>query len=626
VSKLIPIRTLATLAVAAAIWSWGVPEQTQAQAQADQNDVLRHLNAAINWYKNLTVRAPAAMEPSDSIYVSNAETLGAQVVRLAFQSARAQAQLDSGNNANEGAAQKSSGTNEASQRYVQIENDVQQRIADDETKLAALNGGRLSREKSQEQQQAWEGKLELDKASLDAVRQMKNFAENTGGGSGLKGNIHELAGAVPEVLGPRMVSVPSTTFSTGKVAAEAAPKATATVRSGLFGQLIALYDGMQNIRATQQLLDEAENVEKIANGLRGPLRAELTDTLQQGKQLGTQAGATKNQYDAVTERFKDISAVLLPLSEEILVLDQSRANLLEWRTAQTMESRTMLISIVTRVALILISTGIVLGFAEVWRRLTFRYVRDPRRRRQFLIVRRFVMGFLIFLVVLLGFASEFSSLATFAGFVTAGIAVGLQTILLSVAAYFFVIGRYGISVGDRVSVAGVTGDVIDVGLVRFYLMEFAPAGPDLYPTGRIVVFSNAVLFQATTPLFKQVPGTRYSWHEAVLPVTPNADFDFVQKALDAAVSPVLKEYDVERAWQHRNVDAIELAVLPAAPEQRIQFAESGPELVARYPVDLNTAKDIDEKITRALIEAIRKNEKFAAAVSGSPRIRPAVKG
>ena len=82
-----------------------------------------------------------------------------------------------------------------------------------------------------------------------------------------------------------------------------------------------------------------------------------------------------------------------------------------------------------------------------------------------MVIRRFVMGFLIFVVIVMGFASVVSSLATFAGLLTAGNqAVGLQTILLSVAAYFFVIGRYGISVGDRVSVAGVGRvNVIDVG-------------------------------------------------------------------------------------------------------------------------------------------------------------------
>jgi small-conductance mechanosensitive channel len=197
--------------------------------------------------------------------------------------------------------------------------------------------------------------------------------------------------------------------------------------------------------------------------------------------------------------------------------------------------------------------------------------------------------------------------------------------LLSVAAYFFVIGRYGISVGDRISVAGVTGDVIDVGLVRFYLMEFSPTGADLYPTGRIVVFSNAVLFQATTPLFKQLPGTRYTWHEAILPLGPKADYDAVQKALNSAVDPVFKEYDMDMLWHRRAFDPTDISLNPPAPEHRLQFSDTGPELIARYPVDLNRAGEIDEKITRALIEAIQRDEKLANSVTGSPKIRSAVK-
>ena len=74
------------------------------------------------------------------------------------------------------------------------------------------------------------------------------------------------------------------------------------------------------------------------------------------------------------------------------------------------------------------------------------------------------------------------------------------------------IGRYGIRIGDRISIAGVTGDVVEVGLVRFYVAEYAESGVELFPTGRIVVFSNSVLFQPTTPLYKQLPGTHYTWH------------------------------------------------------------------------------------------------------------------
>ena len=598
-------------------------------AAPDQSDILAHINATINWYKNLTSKVPAGAEPSDAIYLTTAESLGAQAVRLAFQSARAQVELDSKSSVpqNVEPGQPSTSTSGPTQKYAKMESDVSQRIADDESHIGELKqkGAKAGGSKAAAQLPSLEGKLDLDKATLDAVRQMKTFAENNNAGeTGLKGSINNLARSVPEIFGTTTSN--NNANKASAPASGAKPNSTSAVMSsGLLGQLIALYAEMQNIRAIDQLMDEGDGIGKIASNLRSPLRDELNATIQKEKQLATQSEVTKEQYDALTQQFKDISAALLPLSEELLVLDQSRSNLLQWRKAHTNESQRTLISIVSRVALILISIGFVLGLAELWRRLTFRYVHDPKRRRQFLVLRRFVMVFLISLVVILGFASEFSSLATFAGFVTAGIAVGLQTILLSVAAYFFVIGRYGISVGERISVAGVTGDVIDVGLVRFYLMEFAPAGPDLFPTGRIVVFSNAVLFQATTPLFKQLPGTRYTWHEAVLPLAPKADYASVQKTLQEAVSPVYKQYNLDRLWHSSAFDSIDIALNPPAPEHRVQFAESGPELIARYPVDLNRSTEIDDKITRALIDAIHKDDKLAAAVTGPPRIRPAVK-
>ena len=596
--------------------------EAQPSSSKQSSDVLMHLNAAINWYKNLTTKVQAGTEPRDAIYLSNAEEFGGQVVRLAFQSARAQAELDSlssasANTAGNGTADNANGS---SQRYAQMENEASQRIADDELQIAALKqkGARAGGRNASAQEEWLGGKLALDKASLDAVRQMEHFVEESNlGGTGLKGNINDLARSVPEVLETQTEKKASPGV--------AAAKTASTPSSGLLGQLILLYGEVQNIRSIEQRIEENDNIQSIANNLRAPLRDELRGTLQQEKDLATQTAVTKQQYDALTHRFKEISAALLPLNEEVITLDQSRSNLVQWRKAHTNESRSMLESITLRVTLIFVSVGLILGLAEVWRRLTFRYVRDPRRRRQFLVLRRFVMGFLIGVVVVMGFASEFSSLATYAGFVTAGIAVGLQAILLSAAAYFFVIGRYGISVGDRVSVAGVTGDVIDVGLVRFYLMEFAAAGADLYPTGRIAVFSNSVLFQATTPLFKQLPGTRFTWHEAVIPLGAKADYVLVQNALESAIGPIYKEYNLDALWQRSAFDPAEIAINPPAPENRVRFGESGPEIVARYPVDLNRAPEIDDKITRALMDAIHGNEALASAVAGAPKIRSVVK-
>ncbi len=590
--------------------------------RSNQPDALAHLNAVISWYKNLTSTIQPGQQPSDSIYLSNAENLGAQAVRLAFQSAKAQVALNSKTSDQVNSAAEASVTNVSAQKYAQLESEISQRITDDQSQIDALKRQTYAQKKAgslAEQQQALEGKLALDKASLDAIGKMKKFVDSTNSeGTGLEGSINELARAVPEVFGT------SSDPKTNNAVQEAKSPAPTP---GLLGQVVSLYGLMQKIRSIDELLEETARVQKLSSDLRQPLRQELVATLQQGKSLATQNGIPKKDYDNLTQKFNEISSALLPLSQEIVILDQSRSNLLEWKRSFTNESEATLRSLLIRVAGILIALAAIVGLAEVWRKLTFRYVHDPRRRRQFLILRRFVMGFLISLVIVLGFISEFSSLATFAGFVTAGIAVGLQAVLLSVAAYFLVMGRYGIRVGDRVTVAGVTGDVIEVGLIRLYLMELAGTSASLYSTGRIAVFSNSVLFQPTTPLFKQLPGTQYAWHEVVLPLAPAADYKLLQETLSSAVGAVYKEYENSTNSQNGMFgNSMEITITPPKPETRLQFADAGLELVGRYPVDLHRASEMDEKLADSLMNTIQCNEKIASSIAGTPKIRAAVKG
>ena len=161
--------------------------------------------------------------------------------------------------------------------------------------------------------------------------------------------------------------------------------------------------------------------------------------------------------------------------------------------------------LLTRLAIMGGLVVLVLVTSNVWKRATFRYVTDVRRRRQFLFVRRLIVGGIVVLIVLGGFVSEFGSLATYAGLLTAGIAVALQSVILSGVSHFFFMGKYGVRVGDRITVNGITGDVIDIGIFRMYMMELNGEPNNLQPTGRIVVFSNSVLFQPNA-FYKQIPG------------------------------------------------------------------------------------------------------------------------
>lgn len=623
------------LGLVIALSAWGQAPQpaekpAPAPAALDGPAALRHLNMVVAWYRHATTDIQVLGLPSEVIFQEQAQSLGVQAVKLAFQSARSEARLIQ---AQETAAEvPGAGGTGAAQRRAQAEartagrvQELQAQVAALEAKLAGTPASRrsglavqLERSRSQ---------LELQEALLEAIRKMASFAEANGeAAGGLPVSIEQLARSIPDVLGQ---------------AADASKAGTVhptfSSSGGLLKQVASLYECMNSDRQLKTVIERTVRLRDTAEGVRTPLRAALRAIIQESQALADQALPAEGDPSAIqketqadkarTERFKQLSGALLPLSQEVLLLEDFSANLSRWQALVKRASAYVLKAVLIRVSIILLALVVILGLSEAWRRVTFRYVKEPRRRRQFLVLRRVVVGFLVVIVLTLGFVTEFSSLATFAGFITAGIAVGLQAVLLSVAAYFLIIGRYGIRVGDRISIAGITGDVIDVGLVRFYLMELAGTGLEFRPTGRIVVFSNAVLFQAGTPLFKQIPGTEYAWHEVVLAVAPDGDHRPVQGKLLAAVDEVYSEHRVEIERQQEALEKRgELQVEAPCPEARLQFTDAGLELLVRYPVALRKAKAMDEQVIRKVLDLIGSDPQLQAAVSGTPKVRALLKG
>jgi small-conductance mechanosensitive channel len=605
--------------------------------QLDRDAILHHLNAVITWYRDATTKIKSVGLPSDAIYQDNARDLAAEAVRLAFQSARAEANIIAANSKTASATPAApSGTPPTQQQNLsQTAAKIAAQIDDAQTKLDPVNKQLATAPRSKQkdliaERDRLQGLLSLDKALQDTIQKMASFVGGGPEGSeGLEGSINELAHSVPEVVSDAASKKTAPAPVISKPATTSAP-------SGLIGQSLALLDQVQTMNAIDQMADETAKMRATAEALRKPLRDTLVATIQRGRDLAgqTQAPAagsasqtTTQEFQAITAKFKELAAATLPLSQELVVLDQSRSNFIEWRKSIVFESQSELRAVLTRVLGIALALGAVFILSNVWGRLTFRYVQDPRRRRQFLLMRRFVMGFLVGVVLIMGFISEFSSLATFAGFVTAGIAVGLQAILLSIAAYFFVIGRYGIRVGDRISVAGVTGDVIDIGLVRLYLMELAGTGIELYPTGRVVMFSNSVLFQAATPLFKQIPGTEYAWHEVAISLAPGSNYKLVQDQISGVVGSVYEKYREVIESQLGGIERrLEVQLKAPVPESKLQFTDAALEFVVRYPVDIRRASEIDENVTRAVLNILDANEALKAAVASPPKIRAAIKG
>jgi len=221
------------------------------------------------------------------------------------------------------------------------------------------------------------------------------------------------------------------------------------------------------------------------------------------------------------------------------------------------------------------------------------------------LLRQIAFWSLVVIIVGFGFASELGSIVTFAGLITAGIAVAMQSVLVSIVGYFFLIGKYGIRVGDRVQIGEVSGEVIDVGLVRMYLMEFGGHG-SLGPTGRVVAFPNSVVFQVSSGLFKQIPGVNFAWHEITLSVPAGADYASAKEKLNAAVIDALKDYhhEIQRQTQEIQRATWSGSGGAALPTVQLKFSANGVEAHVRYPVHLQHAAEIDERVSQALLQVI----------------------
>ncbi|MDQ2844314.1 MAG: mechanosensitive ion channel family protein [Acidobacteriota bacterium] len=227
------------------------------------------------------------------------------------------------------------------------------------------------------------------------------------------------------------------------------------------------------------------------------------------------------------------------------------------------------------------------------------------------------------LVAAITFFSGFGSVATIAGFVTAGLAVALQNVILSVVAYFFLIGRYGLKAGDRVTVTGVTGDVIEVGLVRLSLLELSGSGVDIHSTGRVAVFSNSVIFQPS-PLIRQAPGTDYAWHLITTVLVSGTDLETARKRLEKAVQSVFNNYREAVETQHRiSEQTANIQLATPVPVSRARFTEGGVEVIVRYPVELSDMATVDEQMINSVMEETVREPKLNLVPGGFPKVTAA---
>jgi len=571
------------------------------------DQVIQILDETVDWYRTLGAQQQSATQPSDLLILYANQQTADKVIGLAFELARANAELLSSEAAVTETVDSSQTLSDQQKRL-----DAQRKAIQDE--IAAGRKDNAGQEKLLELQ----GELDMVNARKNLLDTMTQFVNESdakrASASALKAHIDAIAVSIPAARGPG---------GTGTSQPASTAAAEPVVSSNSTSDRVGIWEMGTNVLRLAKKMRTIDTIDARTAALEDTFLKIRTKPLEQLKQYSSQSDAlaaqadnangtilkgVRDQFDTLAWLFQQTSAVLIPLSKEGVLLKQYRHNLSNWRDAIKRQYRDALVTLGVRLGILAAMLAIVFAGAEVWRRAVLRYAQETRRRNQLLMVRKVTTWVLVVIIVGLTFVTELSSFATFAGLITAGVAVAMQSVLVSIVGYFFLIGKYGIRVGDRVQIGAVSGEVIDLGLVRMHLMELNSQG-SLGATGRVVAFANSIVFQASGGLFKQISGVNFVWHESTVTLPAGANYAVLKEKLYNAVNDVVKDYHDEIVKQTKEIlrttSSNAAGVTSANPQVQLRFSASSVDAVVRYPVEIQHAAQIDEKVSEAMIAVVR---------------------
>src|SRR3954467_10518678 len=188
-------------------------------------------------------------------------------------------------------------------------------------------------------------------------------------------------------------------------------------------------------------------------------------------------------------------------------------------------------------AAIIVAVPVVYGIGRVIMQRGDGNFAERFRKRKFLLT-ILVLGAALGIVLL--WARLLQHTGPFLGILGAGLAVALREPLLSIAGRIAIFAGHMYSVGDRIEINKIGGDVIDVGFFYTRMLEIGNWISADQTTGRIVQFSNAQIFG--TPVYNYTQNFSYIWDEVPLPITYDSNIDEARRIMLAAGEEYTEEF------------------------------------------------------------------------------------
>ena len=232
------------------------------------------------------------------------------------------------------------------------------------------------------------------------------------------------------------------------------------------------------------------------------------------------------------------------------------------------------------------------------------HVADPEKRHRYRKRVAYTVAVVILVILAVVFFERLRGIGTFLGFIGAGLAIALREYLAAFLAWFYIVGQRNITLGSRIEVAGVRGDVIDIGVFKLTLVEVRGDDSGDQSSGRLVTIPNFKIL--TEPVFNFTTTSPFLWDEIEFGVTFESDWEKAREIVERIGAEVFEPYrgEVERGFRKLERDyAFRYGV--TTPIVYTAIGQSGIQLRLRYLTHVRRRRGNRDAISRRVLRSFR---------------------
>ena len=248
-----------------------------------------------------------------------------------------------------------------------------------------------------------------------------------------------------------------------------------------------------------------------------------------------------------------------------------------------------------------------LVFDKLIKKIVFEKIDDHTIRYQWQKIVKYITVVLAIIFLTKIWFGAFESLGTYLGLVSAGLAIAFKDLLVNLAGWVFIMIRKPLSVGDRIQIAEVTGDVIDIRIFQFSVIEIGNWVDADQSTGRIIHIPNGIVFSKWQANY--TAGFEYIWNEIPVLLTFESDWKKAKEILSDAVNKhaVHLSKDAEKQIKEAAKKFL-IFYNKLTPIVYTSVRDSGVLLTMRYLCNARRRRATEELIWEEVLEQFAKHK------------------